>query len=60
MAKISGMVFSKPPKYMLRDNPFDFMTEFDQWFWYMKEIHYNKRYWFEQHEIPVERCNWRE
>ena len=56
--KISGMVCSKPPKYLI-ENPFDFMTEFDKWFWYMERRYFLNNPWFTPDEIPMERCGWK-
>lgn len=59
MTKIVGMVCDKLPEkrqYMLKTNPFDFMTEFDKWFWYEKRTKFEKEYWFKGDEIPLERC----
>lgn len=57
--RIVGKCFTKPPQYMLEDNPFDFMTEFDKWFWFCKRCILEKNYWFWETEIPIERCGWK-
>ena len=57
MAKIIGLCMSSPKEYMI-ENPFDFMTEFDKWFWFVKLHYFEGQVWFTADEIPIERCSW--
>lgn len=56
MVKIAGIVFSTPRQYLLADNPFYFVDEFEKWFFYMSRTCFDKEYWFTSEEIPLDRC----
>lgn len=57
--RISGMVCTTPPQYLLSSNPFSLMDEFEKWFWFECETKFNNRHWFAVAEIPLHRCGWR-